>query len=465
MNPPRISAVAVSVAAVALTASLVSCSGGGDSAADLTFKGAKVNQDSIESTLASAEKALAKTAKDSHGVTADPVRCWAEASPPVEDSQELSGNAFCGPVLFPDSSPSKFWAVYDLGLESTWDEDAEETVAKAGKATLTTASETVAVDPASSYVRTDDAKIPTKSGLEVPPPPPAPADLVGQPADKDPKLEKPAEDRLQGLGTSFVIRGTGTVETVTADRESATTYGPPEGGEIFAVSLSLGDDLSFLRHAAIEVDGKEVRSWDGDDTYHGGDETIAFAVPVDAPVELVLEENKDDSVDPTTDPIVQRYDLRSGKVTDPVEVLYRNREAEPIKSIDIACNWSDLGKRVGYDDEPCVDRFNAEAYLTYSYPLGYGAEIDTDFIVPERDQAVLVVLSNQSTAVLRLADGTVVKPAWREPDLSNQDEWAFVVPADTTKATLITNTTAEQVNVESGYRYGIDHETVISIPT
>jgi hypothetical protein len=368
-------------------------------------------------------------------------------------------------VLFPDSSPSKFWAVYDLGLESTWDEDAEETVAKAGKATLTTTSETVAVDPASSYVRTDDAKIPTKSGLEVPPPPPAPADLVGQPADKDPKLEKPAEDRLQGLGTSFVIRGTGTVETATADRESATTYGPPEGGEIFAVSLSLGDDLSFLRHAAIEVDGKEVRSWDGDDTYHGGDETIAFAVPVDAPVELVLEENKDDSVDPTTDPIVQHYDLRAGKVTDPIEVLYRNREAEPIKSIDIPCNWTEFELDINIDDdESCTERFEASAYLTYSYPLvSYGAEIDSDFLVPERDQAVLVVESTQSAAWLIDSNGKRIEPQNPNTDGSDQDEWAFVVAAHETEFTLVTNTHSNR-SATGDPEKGIDHKTALSVP-
>jgi len=191
-----------------------------------------------------------------------------------------------------------------------------------------------------------------------------------------------------------------------------------------------------------------------------------FAVGEDEPISLVLEDNKGRNVDPTSDPIIQHYDLRAGKVTDPIEVLYRNRQAEPIKTIDIPCNWTEFELERGRDDgKPCTERFEAEAYLTYSYPIGYSAEIDTDFVVPERDQAVLVVVSTQSAAWLIGADGERIESLTSSDDGSDLDEWAFVVPADATEFELWTNTHSNRNPDCCDPEKGVDHKTIISIPT
>ena len=242
--------------------------------------------------------------------------------------------------------------------------------------------------------------------------------------------------------------------------DGGATYGPPEDGQLYAVTFTVGGSSEYLRSARIEAGDRTV--WEGGESE--GPETVVFSVAEDEPITLILEEDKGGSVDPTTDPIVQHYDLRAGTVTDPIEVLYRNRQADPIKTIDIPCNWTEFELEWGRDDgEPCTERFKADAYLTYSYPLGYGAEIDTDFLVPERDQAVLVILSDQSAAWLVGGDGERIEP--ENPNVGGgvQDEWVFIVSADTTEVTLMTNTRSNRDEIGDPEK-GIDHKTVITIP-
>ena len=93
------------------------------------------------------------------------------------------------------------------------------------------------------------------------------------------------------------------------------------------------------------------------------------------------------------------------------------------------------------------------------------AEIDTDFVVPERDQAVLVVVSTQSAAWLIGADGERIESLTSSDDGSDLDEWAFVVPADATEFELWTNTHSNRNPDCCDPEKGVDHKTIISIPT
>lgn len=256
------------------------------------------------------------------------------------------------------------------------------------------------------------------------------------------------------------MNGIGTVETV---ESVGTLYGPPEGGELFAIDLILGEETSLVRNLTIEVGGESRVDLLAETPPDG---PIVMAVQEGESIELVLEEDKADSVDPTSEPISQTYDLRTGTVVDPVEVYYRNQEGDQIESVDIPCEYDP--EFTSTRDEPCTERFEAEVGLARIVLL------DNEFLEAPRDGAILVVYSEQGSARLLLADGTEVSPSNELPDPAEAnvtddvliDEWFFLVPADFESGTLITNTTAGLLfgGILNCNCRGIDHQTEIMIP-
>lgn len=453
------SRAAVVLAAAMLAISLASCSSGSDSTTPV-YEGTEV--DGLEGALTQAEGQLAGVAENNAGVVGDDARCWAEAGQPLDGEVELTGNAMCGPVLFPTSDPDRFFVVFGLDLEVEFEGDDGRAVP--GEPALTSESATVELDRTKTYLRPDGDEVPDATDLELPPPPPAEADLVGFSEPSTP-LDAPEDARLIGAPAEVQVNGIGTVETV---KSVGTLYGPPEGGELFAIDLILGEETSLVRNLTIEVGGESRVDLLAETPPDG---PIVMAVQEGESIELVLEEDKAVSVDPTSEPISQTYDLRTGTVVDPVEVYYRNREGNPIKTVDIPCEYEP-------DDvtpsEPCTERFFGPLVsLEHTVRVDSASQIDTDFLEAPRDGAILVVDSLEGSARLLLADGTEVPPSNELPDAGKStDRWLFLVPADFETGTLITNSTGGEFEIGSvpegalfpATSRGIDHETEITIP-
>lgn len=135
------SRAAVVLAAAMLAISLASCSSGSDSTTSV-YEGTEV--EGLEGALTQAEGQLAGVAENNAGVVGDDARCWAEAGQPLDGEVELTGNAMCGPVLFPTSDPDRFFVVFGLDLEVEFEGDDGRAVP--GEPALTSESATVELD-------------------------------------------------------------------------------------------------------------------------------------------------------------------------------------------------------------------------------------------------------------------------------------------------------------------------------
>lgn len=401
----------------------------------------------LEDALDTAEQMVPQVVDENLGVASDGLGCWAEADQPVDGSAELTGAAYCGPSLFPDSDPDEFWLTFDLDLDVDVDSDSGDVQATPGDPTLTSESSTVATERGQAYVHPSGREMPAGSGFDIPPPPPVDEDFLGQQSGStSDELDTPEDEVIGGGEFTLEVSGVGTLDTVTI---SGGLHGPPDGHDLVALDLVAEENREGLRMMRVQVGDEEPV-----EVTPAG--SFVVAAPTDAPVTLIVEEDQAGDVDQTSEPITQRYDVRSGELIDQVDVYYRNTEGDPIASEDIPCEWTALGVRVGYDDEPCTEGFSADVRLEYTVA-------DSDISIPGLDEAVLVVDSTAGSMTLELPDGTELTPANDHDgsDGSTQNQWYFVAPADFEEATM---TTVSKFDSDIGrYRVGVPHEFNVSV--
>lgn len=290
----------------------------------------------------------------------------------------------------------------------------------------------------------------------------APVDIEPE----DVQLATPEDGRLNGLAVSFEVAGSGVVNA------EDVGLSPERGTEAFAVDVSLAGDPVHIKRAAIVADGKDIVSWSPSSP--GGETAVAFVVAKGAPVELQLEEWRGRKADPTSTPVSQSYDLRKHRVLDPIEVLYRNRDGDPVPNESVPCKWTEVGAREN-PDTPCTVALDVSSVrLEYVYSRGGGS--DAGYLVPsERDKALLVVDSPQ--ALMYLVDDhgkriDAIEPTPPDPATYNGDRildpthetFVFEVPADAVDFEIVTNAFDNGMGTRTVAKRGLDHRTNLSVP-
>jgi hypothetical protein len=282
---------------------------------------------------------------------------------------------------------------------------------------------------------------------------------------EDIRLPSPADGRLEGLGVSFQVAGSGSLRTGDVDLD------PASGSEVFAVDVSLAGNTNYIKRAAIVADGRDVVSW-GQGSPEG-QTAVAFTVAKDAPVELQLEEWKGRKADPTSTLVTQSYDLRAQRVVDPIEVLYRNREGDLHAVEMVPCEWTEIGAREN-PDAPCTIEFKVSASLDYVYSRGGGP--DGGYIVASgRDKALLVVNSPQALMYLVDGDGKridALEPTPKDPGSYDggpvldptHETFVFEVPADAVTFEIVANAFDNGLGTRTVAKRGLDHRSTLSVP-
>jgi len=204
----------------------------------------------------------------------------------------------------------------------------------------------------------------------------------------------------------------------------------------------------------------------------GLDGSIVFAIKDGAAASLSVAERPSVSADEDADPIEQSYDLRAGKVGDPIAVYYRNRVADKIKKVDIPCAWTELGEYNGTADAQgdCIERLViSDVHLAYAFDNGSeSASINSDYIKADsRKDALLVVETNQHSVKLELPDGTIEESEVQYEEPGYGDYWVFKVPGDFTGGNLLTVSLVDSPDAPSGgglSSVGVEHAEAFQVP-